>query len=177
MIAHLLVFLGCDFLQEVGNGLPFWHIKAQTLKVWDHILPRAMEHQVACRETGLLVCLSFHFVLFCSVLFSCCFVSFASVSCPVRSFPFLSFPFLSFPFHRKKTCGLHLHRCRVYCTVQFRPQQMQAADLPFVSSKTSPNGEPWEAWQQRCEPAMALQMQDGCQQSKKVTDLHGQQVA
>ncbi len=138
-----------------------------------HGTPSCLQRNRAARMSFV----SFCSVLFCFVFMLFCFLCFRFLSSPFLSFPFLSFPFLSFPFHRKKTCGLHLHRCRVYCTVQFRPQQMQAADLPFVSSKTSPNGEPWEAWQQRCEPAMALQMQDGCQQSKKVTDLHGQQVA
>ncbi len=90
-MTHLLVFLGRDFLKEIRDGLPLWDVKAQTLEVWDHILPGTMEHQVACTQTGLLLQAAY-------------------------AFPFLSFPLLPFPF----TGAL--------CTVQFRPQQMQASN-------------------------------------------------
>ncbi len=98
-MTHLLVFLGRDFLKEIRDSLPLWNVKAQTLEVWDHILPGTMEHQVACTQTGLLLQAAYAFP----------FLSFPFLSFPFLSFPFLSFPLLPFPF---------LHRCPVYCTVQ-----------------------------------------------------------
>lgn len=48
---HLLVLLGGNLLQKVGDCLALWDVEAQALKVGHHLPTRPMKHQIACKDT------------------------------------------------------------------------------------------------------------------------------
>lgn len=60
MDSYLLIFLGRDFLQEVGDSLPLWNMESHALKVGDNILPGTMEHQVTCSIIHVMEADSIH---------------------------------------------------------------------------------------------------------------------